>query len=150
MKRVSGDSGDLKVKRGIEIPADELEMTFARSGGPGGQHVNKTSTKVVLRFDLEASSAFTEGQKERLRERIPPRFLTKKGEVVISSDEHRDQVSNREAARARLAAVLKGALARPKRRIPTRPTRGSKERRLKAKQITAEKKQRRKPPKRLD
>ena len=133
----------MEVQPGLTIPDDELTFTATRSGGPGGQHVNKTSSKILLRFDLAGSNALSVGQKERLKRQLPPRFLTAAGEVLISSDEHRDQKSNREAAVARLRSILRQGLKRPKRRVATKPTRGSKERRLQGKKETGQRKQQR-------
>ncbi len=136
-------SDDLEVRPGLTIPAAELSLSAARSGGPGGQHVNTTSSKVELRFGMEASAVLTEGQKERLRKKLPPRFLTTSGEVRVTCETHRDQHRNRQGARQKLAGLLRQALKRNKRRIPTRPSRGSKERRLKQKKEQGQKKARR-------
>ncbi len=134
---------DLEIRPGLVLPAGELRMSAARSGGPGGQHVNVTSSKVELRFDLAASAALSEGQKARLRTKLPPRVLTQAGEVVVTCETHRDQHRNREGARQKLAALLRKALERPKPRIPTKPSRASKERRIQAKKEQGQKKQRR-------
>lgn len=120
---------DLVVQPGLVIPAAELELTAARSGGPGGQHVNKTSSKIVVRFDLEGSPTLSADQKARLRVKIPPRYLTKDGVVVIDAEEERDQARNRARALEKLAEVLRVGLVRPKPRRKTKPTRGSQERR---------------------
>lgn len=130
----------LVVRPGLEIPARELALSAVTSGGPGGQHVNKTSTKVQVRFDLAGSSAFTDEQKERLRARIPPRFLTADGAVVLAADASRSQLENKEAALARLAALLREGLKRPKRRVATKPTRGSRERNRASKERQSQKK----------
>lgn len=135
---------DLPVRPGLVIPAAELSISFARSGGPGGQNVNKVNSKVVLRFDMLASEALNDEQKERLRHRIPPRYLTKKGEVVISADGSRDQDANRADCRQKLANALREGLKRPKQRRKTKPSRGARERRLKAKSEHSQKKQSRK------
>lgn len=135
---------DLPVRPGLVIPAAELSISFARSGGPGGQNVNKVNSKVVLRFDMLASEALNDEQKERLRHRIPPRYLTKKGEVVISADGSRDQDANRTDCRQKLATALREGLERPKKRRKTKPSRGARERRLKAKSEHSQKKQSRK------
>ena len=135
---------DLPIKSGLVIPAAELSISFARSGGPGGQNVNKVNSKVVLRFDLRASQALSDAQKERLRHRIPPRYLTKKGEVVIASDGSRDQQANRTDCRQKLANAIREGLKRPKRRKKTKPSRAARERRLKAKAEQSQKKKARK------
>lgn len=133
----------VEIKPGIEVPDEELSFSTARSGGPGGQHVNKTSSKVIVRFDLEASSAFTETQRARMRVKIPPRYLTSKGEVVVSSERFRDQHKNREDAVEKLAAVLRAALARPKTRIATKPGKAAKARRRADKEQASRRKQER-------
>ncbi|MGE0711518.1 MAG: alternative ribosome rescue aminoacyl-tRNA hydrolase ArfB [Planctomycetota bacterium] len=134
---------DLVVKPGLTLPAAALELSAARSGGPGGQHVNKTSSKVVVKLDLEAcGEALSDAQRARLRTRVPPRFQTQDGRVlVVTCDEHRDQLRNREDALAKLAEVLREALKRPKTRLATKPTRASQERRLKQKDAKGKKKQ---------
>jgi ribosome-associated protein len=131
----------------VEIPLSEIEFGFARSGGPGGQNVNKVETKVEVRFRPSESSAFTEAQARRIEEKLANR-ITKDGDLLISSSETRYREQNREAALARLVSLLEGALKRPKRRKPTRPTRASRERRIRAKKERGEKKRLRKPPKR--
>lgn len=131
----------LEVRPGLVIPEDELSLSFARAGGPGGQHVNKASTKVVLRWDLAASRALTDEQKARLRERIPPRFLTDEGHVVLACGEHRSQHENRAACLARLAALVREGLKREKRRIPTKPGKAARARRRESKERQSQKKQ---------
>lgn len=126
---------DLKIKPGLVVPGDFLELSVARSGGPGGQHVNKTNSKVVIRLDLEACGVFSPYQLGRLQERIPGRYLAQEGRILIlTASEERDQGRNREACRTRMAKVIFDALARQKTRRKTKPTKGSNERRLKAKQ----------------
>jgi ribosome-associated protein len=132
---------DLTIKPGLTIPGDDLELSTARSGGPGGQHVNRTNSKVVIKLDLVACRVFTEQQRTRLRQKIPPRFLAQdKTLLIVSSEQERDQARNREDARAKLAQVIRKALTKPKRRVKTKPTRGSKERRLKTKKEQSSKK----------
>lgn len=131
----------LRITPSVEIPESELAFQAARAGGPGGQHVNKVATKIVLRFSVQESQALTEGQKDRVLARVPARFLTKDGELVISADEHRDQSRNRERCLEKLREVLAQALAKQKRRIPTKAGKGVKRRRKEAKQRQSQKKQ---------
>jgi ribosome-associated protein len=134
-----GDS-DLELTPSLRIPADELVITYARSPGPGGQNVNKVNTKVILRFSVRSSRCLSDDQRVRVLERVPPRYLTKDGDVVLHASEHRDQSRNREAALARLASILGEALRRPKARRRTRPTRAARARRLDLKARQSEKK----------
>jgi ribosome-associated protein len=130
---------DLPVDDGLVIPGWELVETFTPSGGPGGQHANKASTRVELRFSVEHSSVLRAEQKRRVVGRLGP-------ELRVVADDERSQARNREIARQRLAESLRQALIPPRRRVKTRPSRGSKERRLKAKRETSDKKQQRQKP----
>lgn len=114
------------------IPEDELEFRFFRSGGPGGQNVNKVSTSVQMRFDVNNSPSLTEPVKERLKKLAGSR-LTLDGVIVITAVRFRTQERNRADAIARLDEMVAEALIRPVYRVATRPTKASKERRLKAK-----------------
>lgn len=132
-------SDDLVVTQSVMIPRHELVFSFSASGGPGGQHANKSATRVELRFDVEGSSAFGSGQRRRVMERLG-------SEVRVVVDDERSQLRNRALAEERLVARLQSALHVQRARRPTRPTKGSKNRRLKAKQRRGEiKKQRRRP-----
>lgn len=111
------------------ILARELRASFARSGGPGGQNVNKVSTKVDLRFDLASTTALSVPQKSRFRARYPS-LVTQAGEILISCDETRSQAINLERARERLRSLILSIRVAPRLRMPTKPSRASKRRRL--------------------
>ncbi|MFC6287801.1 alternative ribosome rescue aminoacyl-tRNA hydrolase ArfB [Nocardioides sp. GCM10027113] len=122
---------------GLTIPAGELVERFSRSSGPGGQGVNTTDSRVELEYDVSASSALDDAQRERAVARLGGRLVD--GRLVVDASEHRSQHRNRVAARERLAALLRAALAPPPpKRRPTKPTRGSQRRRLEAKRQRAE------------
>lgn len=136
---------DIHITPTVSIPEQELDVSFTRSGGPGGQHVNTSSTKVELRFDVAASSALSDEEKRRVRDALGNR-MTEDGVLVLQASEYRSQTRNREAVHARFANLLGDALRPRKRRRPTRPTRASKERRLEAKRQRSERKRLRQDP----
>lgn len=127
----------LKITDTIAIEEWELTEQFIRASGPGGQNVNKVSTAVELRFEAARSPNLPEPVKARLK-RLAGRRWTKEGALVLQVDTARSQARNRELARERLAELIRRATERPKRRIATRPTLGSKKRRLKAKKERGE------------
>ena len=129
---------------GLTIPAAELIEQFSHASGPGGQGVNTSDTRVQLRFDIGTTVSLTDSQRAFVLKRLAPRLA---GTVLmISAAEHRAQRRNRVAARERLAAVLREALAPEISRRATKPTRGSNRRRLEAKRVRSETKQQRRRP----
>ena len=124
------------------IPENELIETFVRASGPGGQNVNKVASAVELRFDVLHSPSLSEALRARVLARRDRR-LTAEGVLVIQANRFGDQAKNREDARARLAEILQAAAYVPKKRVATKPTRASKERRLDAKRLRSTHKQQR-------
>ena len=125
------------VSAGLTIPSSDLVERFSRSSGPGGQGVNTADSRVELELDVAGSPWLTDGQRRRALEALASRLVD--GRLVVAASEHRQQRRNRVAARDRMAELLRDALAPPPpSRRPTRPTRGSKERRLTAKKRRGE------------
>ncbi|ANT60306.1 peptide chain release factor I [Salipiger sp. CCB-MM3] len=127
----------LRINDNIAIEDWEITEQFIRSSGPGGQNVNKVSTAVELRFEADRSPNLPGPVKARLK-RIAGRRWTKEGALILQVEETRSQARNREIARERLAELIRKALEKPRRRIPTKPTLGSKNRRIKAKKERGE------------
>lgn len=120
---------DIRVRGSLSIPESELSWRFSRSSGPGGQHVNTSATAAELSFDVAASPSLPEPLRARALDRLAGRLV--RGVLTIRAEEYRSQLRNRDAARARLAAVLADATAPPpKKRIPKKMPRGINERRL--------------------
>lgn len=133
----------LRVTRSVRIPRSEITMRFSASGGPGGQHANKAETRVDLSFDVEASRSLSGPQRRRIIERLGP-------VVRVTAEDERSQARNRGLAEQRLAERLADALRVQRKRRPTRRTRGSQERRLKAKRHRSDIKANRRRPRHDD
>ncbi|MEV1332094.1 alternative ribosome rescue aminoacyl-tRNA hydrolase ArfB [Micromonospora costi] len=134
--------GELRVTDRWAVPAAELRERFSRSSGPGGQGVNTADSRVELSFDLGGSPSVPEALRARALDRLAGRLVD--GVLTITASEHRAQLANREAARERLAALLREAVAPPPPpRRPTRPSRGAKERRLAEKKRQSQRKRER-------
>jgi ribosome-associated protein len=134
----------LQITPQVHIPDEEFTWTYVRAGGPGGQNVNKVASKAVLRWNVPGSSLPAE-VKERLIQQQQSR-LTSDGDLIITAQRFRDQERNREDCLEKLRAIVLQSLARPKKRRPTRPTRGSKEARLNEKRRRAATKRIRRRP----
>ncbi|MEC9010187.1 MAG: alternative ribosome rescue aminoacyl-tRNA hydrolase ArfB [Planctomycetota bacterium] len=144
--RSSVPAGDrLVVNNRVSIPMSEFEFEYMRSSGPGGQNVNKTSTKVRLRWNVAASPSIDSGLSQRIRDAYRTR-ITGDGEFLVTSQRTRDQDSNRTDCLEKLAEMIRQVATPPRKRRPTRPTRGSKERRLKSKKQRSRRKEMRRKP----
>ena len=133
------ESESIRVTRSVALPPDEIELRTSRSSGPGGQHAQKSETRVEAIFDVEASSALTPAQKRRVIAKAGPRLQS------VAQDE-RSQLRNRELAVERLVEKLRAALKVERRRVPTKPSAAARERRLEAKKRRSETKRLRRPP----
>ena len=132
----------LRITNRLTLPPEELRVSFARSGGPGGQNVNKVESKAVLRFSVRHSQALSEAQRRLALQRLGGR-LSGEGELVIHASRYREQARTVEDARERLAQLVHEALSPPKHRRKTRPTRASVRRRLEAKRKRGDRKRER-------
>jgi ribosome-associated protein len=133
------DNSDIVINRGLMIPASEISFRFSTSSGPGGQHANKSETRVTLLFDVAQSPSLTEAQRALIQQRLGSR-LDSSGVLQISVQDSRSQHKNRETAVARFQAMLAAALAPRKKRRKTRPSRAAQEKRLQAKKRRGQKK----------
>jgi ribosome-associated protein len=129
----------LDITATVSIPRSELHYRATRAGGPGGQHVNTSSTRIELLWDLPGSQAITDEERDRIREKLAPR-LDGEGMVRVVASDRRSQQQNRQAADERLVALVRHALHVPKRRRATKPPKAAKERRLADKKRRSEKK----------
>lgn len=135
----------VRVNRSVVIPEDEIRLEFTTSGGPGGQHANKSATRAVLVWNVDSSRALGPRQRARIKGRLRHRIDTA-GNLRLSSAAHRSQLRNREAVRERLRVLVEEALQPEKKRVGTAPTRSSKESRLRAKKVRADVKRARRRP----
>lgn len=136
---------DVRLTDGTTIPSGELVFGFARSGGPGGQHVNTSATKVELRFDVAGSASLDDAQKARITAALGNR-MTDDGVLILHASEYRSQARNREAVQARLRNLLSSAVRPPRPRRRTRIPNASRRRRLESKRRRSERKRLRRPP----
>jgi ribosome-associated protein len=143
------DANFLEITPELRLPLSELEYRASRSGGPGGQHVNTSSTRIEVWWDVAGSPTLTPEQRDRLLQRLAPR-LDSSGRLRLVSSTSRSQLRNREDATERLQSVIAAALAVRKKRKPTKPSRASKAARLESKRRRAALKQHRRAPHRDD
>ena len=129
----------------VSIPRHELRFEATTSSGPGGQHVNRSRTRITLLFDVEASTTLTADQKRRVRAKLATR-IDREGRVRVRCGRHRSQAMNREETIRRFAELIRKALRRERRRVSTRPSAAERKRRLKDKRKRADTKRRRRPP----
>ena len=139
------DDRFLVVTRSVEIPRDEFRFATSTSSGPGGQHVNKTSTKVQLRWNVSNTSSLRDDVRERFLKKYS-RQINQEGELLITSQRYRSQLRNRDDCLEKLSEWIRSVLTPPKKRKPTRPSRASKERRLKEKKKQSQRKESRRRP----
>jgi len=123
----------------ITLPGSDLEWSAVRSGGPGGQNVNKVSSKIELTFDFESTVALPDAARDRLR-LLAKNTLDAEGRILVKSDKTRDQLKNLNDARSKLKDMVLKALVEPKKRKPTKPTRSAKKKRVEGKKKVAKKK----------
>jgi ribosome-associated protein len=135
----------ISITEDLAVPDEEVVFTTSRSGGPGGQNVNKLETRVTLRFDLAGSGVLSDEQKARLQERLATR-ITKDGALLVTSQKHRTQAANKEAAAERFAELIRDGLREEAPRKKTKPSRAAKARRLESKRRQSQRKRQRSGP----
>jgi len=136
------DDNALYVNAALSIPRHELDLRVSRSSGAGGQHVNKTSSRVEITWNVVSSRALSDDQRTRLRDKLASR-LASDGSIRVVASDTRSQTRNREIAEERLAELVARSLVVPRKRKPTKPTKASKEKRLEAKRLRSSKKRER-------
>jgi ribosome-associated protein len=142
MTMIEGGDDGLRINDAVVIPRDELVARASRAGGAGGQHVNTSSTRIEIVWNVATSRAITDEQRERLMQKLSSRLDSDHSVRVVASD-RRSQRQNREAAEARLAELVRAALVIPKKRRPTKPSRAAKQARLESKKRQSTKKRNR-------
>ena len=140
---------DLSPEEQNFIPEEEIEFQFSRSSGKGGQNVNKVETKVEIHWNIDNSKAFSEEEKEKIKEALASR-INQAGDLIIRSEEERSQLENRRLALEKLKEMIQGALKPEEERIPTKVPKASKAERLKEKKLISEKKKLRQKNFRID
>ena len=144
LSKSHGVTDMVRINASIEIPRREIELTYARSPGPGGQNVNKVNSKAILRWNVADSDCLPDHIKRRFFALWKNR-ISKSGDLVLHSHRHRDQARNTADCLDRLRDMVRAALVVPKKRKPTRPSLGSKKRRLESKKRQSQRKQNRRP-----
>ncbi len=132
----------ITINNRISIPDDEITITASRSSGPGGQNVNKVSTKVTLRFNINGTGCLSDAQKERVADKLK-NIINRDGTIVIHEESQRSQAANRKRILEKFASLLRRSLAVPKKRMPTRVSQAQKKKRLENKKIQSRKKRNR-------
>jgi ribosome-associated protein len=138
-------NADNILKYSRERFTEEMVFSTSRSGGPGGQNVNKVNTKVELRFNIKETALLTDEEKLILRSKLSNK-INNRGELILVSEKHRTQLKNKQEVMEKFFSLIIAALTPPKKRIPVKPTKASKEKRLKSKKILSDKKKARKMP----
>ncbi len=125
-------SQDLFIKKGVVIDGSEFDISASRAGGPGGQHVNKASTAIMIRWNVDRSNSLSHEQKQLLRSKLSSR-MTIEGDLIVRNGSSRSQLKNKESALKQLALLIRNGLHAPKKRMKTKVSKESKEKRLKIK-----------------